>query len=53
LSVLINVPYHYQEKWGEGILKNIAPIKEDFSAEDSPPTGIKAHPRPEKPSPLL
>jgi len=30
LSVLVNVPYHYQEKWEEGILKNIATLKRIF-----------------------
>jgi prolycopene isomerase len=31
LSVLINVPYHYQGKWGGGDLEKYRHIKEDFS----------------------
>ena len=31
LSVLINVPYHYQAKWGGGDLEKYRHIKEDFS----------------------
>ena len=31
LSVLINVPYHYQGKWGGGDLEKYHHIKEDFS----------------------
>jgi prolycopene isomerase len=31
LSVLINVPYHYQEKWGGGDFEKYRRIKEDFS----------------------
>jgi prolycopene isomerase len=31
LSVLINVPYHYQEKWGGGDFEKYRSIKEDFS----------------------
>ena len=31
LSILINVPYHYQRKWGGGDLENYRHIKEDFS----------------------
>jgi len=31
LSVLINVPYHYQGKWGGGDLKKYRHIKEEFS----------------------
>jgi prolycopene isomerase len=31
LSVLINVPYHYQERWGGGDSEKYRQIKEDFS----------------------
>ena len=31
LSVLINVPYHYQERWGGGDFEKYRRIKEDFS----------------------
>ena len=31
LSVLVNVPYHYQEKWGGGDFEKYRHIKEDFS----------------------
>jgi len=31
LSVLINVPYHYQGKWGGGDVEKYRQIKEDFS----------------------
>jgi prolycopene isomerase len=31
LSVLINVPYHYQGKWGGGDLQKYRHIKEEFS----------------------
>jgi prolycopene isomerase len=31
LSVLINVPYHYQGKWGGGDLEKYRHIKEEFS----------------------
>jgi prolycopene isomerase len=31
LSVLINVPYHYQERWGGGDPERYRRIKEDFS----------------------
>jgi len=31
LSVLVNVPYHYQEKWGGGDFEKYRTIKEDFS----------------------
>jgi prolycopene isomerase len=31
LSVLINVPYHYQGKWGGGDFEKYRSIKEDFS----------------------
>jgi prolycopene isomerase len=31
LSVLINVPYHYQENWGGGDFEKYRRIKEDFS----------------------
>jgi len=31
LSVLTNVPYHYQEKWGGGDFEKYRSIKEDFS----------------------
>ncbi len=31
LSVLVNVPYHYQGKWGGGNLENYRAIKEDLS----------------------
>jgi prolycopene isomerase len=31
LSVLINVPYHYKEKWGGGDFEKYRRIKEDFS----------------------
>jgi prolycopene isomerase len=31
LSVLVNVPYHYQERWGGGDAETYRRIKEDFS----------------------
>ena len=31
LTVLVNVPYHYQGKWGGGNLENYRTIKEDLS----------------------